>query len=194
MKVKIFFIVITIFLLPFNLMAKETSKQWLETKGRYLIETFGEKDIAKKHQKLDELLTQDVDLAYIARFVIGKYYRDMNETQKQRYMASFKNYALYTYKQFPLDFGDSINFKVDNVVENKNLINAQVLISISPESVFDVEFVLRTVDDNYKIVDIKVGESSFLIAYRSRFYEMIADADGEIDWFIEDLEALAKKK
>ena len=50
-----------------------------------------------------------------------------------------------------------------------------------------VSFRLHKVDDRIKIVDVKVAESSLLLSYRGKFYEMIAQNDEEIDWFLEDL-------
>lgn len=41
------------------------------------------------------------------------------------------------------------------------------------------------------ITDIKVAESSLILSYRGRFYQMIADADEEMEWFLEDFELLA---
>ena len=34
-------------------------------------------------------------------------------------------------------------------------------------------------------------QSSLILAYRNRFYEMIAADDGDMEWFLEDLEDLA---
>ena len=43
--------------------------------------------------------------------------------------------------------------------------------------------------------DLKIGESSLLIAYRERFNKMIHDDnDDEIDWFLEDLENITADK
>ena len=43
--------------------------------------------------------------------------------------------------------------------------------------------------------DLKIGESSLLIAYRERFNKMIHDDnDDEIEWFLEDLENITADK
>ena len=42
-----------------------------------------------------------------------------------------------------------------------------------------------------KLVDVKVAESSLLLSYRGKFYEMISSLDGEISWFLEDLTAMS---
>lgn len=123
---------------------------------------------------------------------MGKYYKEMSDAQRQKYQKAFKNYALYTYKKFPLSFGQKINFYVDNVSSLKTFVNVKTLIWVNPETKFNIEFVLKPVADSFKIVDIKIGESSLILSYRTRFYEMIAQNDGEIDWFIEDLENITK--
>ena len=47
--------------------------KWVEDKGRELVATFGESDIAKKYAQLDDMLVNYIDLDYVAKFVIGKY-------------------------------------------------------------------------------------------------------------------------
>ena len=51
-----------------------------------------------------------------------------------------------------------------------------------------VSFRIRENNGNWQIIDLKFAESSLLLSYRNRFYEMINNVDGEIDWFLEDLE------
>ena len=50
-----------------------------------------------------------------------------------------------------------------------------------------VNFILKKDNDGIKIIDLKLGESSLILSYRSRFYEMIAQNDDDIDWFLTDL-------
>ena len=57
---------------------------------------------------------------------------------------------------------------------------------LAVDDVTSVYFTKKGTSD-VKIVDVKVAESSLLLSYRSKFYEMIAQADNEIDWFLEDL-------
>ena len=41
------------------------------------------------------------------------------------------------------------------------------------------------------VQDMKIQESSLLLSFRDRFNKMIqVDSDGEIDWFLEDLEII----
>ena len=56
---------------------------------------------------------------------------------------------------------------------------------------FLVEFRVHKKNGRIMITDIKVAESSLILSYRGRFYQMIADADEEMEWFLEDFELLA---
>ena len=44
--------------------------------------------------------------------------------------------------------------------------------------------------DKLKIIDLKLAESSLILSYRGRFYEMLRSVDDEIEWFLEDLEMI----
>ena len=38
------------------------------------------------------------------------------------------------------------------------------------------------------LTDIKIGESSLILSYRNKFYQMIKSADEDMEWFLEDFE------
>ena len=167
---------------------------WVNDKGRELLETFNETDINKKHQKLDEMFMQHVDLDYISKFVIGKYWRVMTDSQKQKYKDLFKRYCLSVYKKFPLDFKNKIKFSISNADCYNDYCDVIANIDLGkqnpnePPQVFMVNFKIREKNNKWQIIDLKLAESSLLLSYRNRFYEMINSVDGEIDWFLEDLE------
>ena len=59
----------------------------------------------------------------------------------------------------------------------------------------NVIFSLTNQNNKIMVRDLKIGESSLLVAYRERFYKMIhQDNDDEIDWFLEDLESITEDK
>ena len=198
-----FFLQVIIFLfcicIGFSVQAKEISaaeaQSWVEEKGQQLLLAFGETDVSKKYSALDNILLSYIDLEYVSRFVIGKYWRQMNEDQQTEYTNLFKRYALGVYKSFPLNFdGNAIDFKVTNVVLEKQKATVRTKINIntenigqSPVSDIVVDFRLDKKDGNIKIIDLKLGESSLILSYRSRFYEMIRNCEDDLVWFLEDL-------
>ena len=54
----------------------------------------------------------------------------------------------------------------------------------------NLEFTLHEIGGKIKITDLKIGESSLLLTYRGRFYQMIKDVDEDFEWFLEDLETI----
>ncbi len=180
---------------------EQEAKQWVEEKGRLLLETFGEKDVAKKYAALDQMMLDYIDLDGVSKFVMGRYWRQMNNEQKQTYQDVFKRYALSIYKSFPLDFDSTkIDFEVTRVIPDYNKTSVFTKINLAknqtpdqaPLSDITVNFILSKNKGITKIIDLKLGESSLILSYRSRFYEMIAQNDEDIDWFLEDLSDIAE--
>ncbi len=188
-------------LLSWNCLAaaldEGVAKKWAEEKGEQLLLTFRNPDMNERYKTLDGLFLQYVDMDYISRFVIGRYWRTMSNAQKKQFQQVFNRYALAMYKTLPLEFANNLSYQVTNVTKEKDFteITAQVNFSLSSDKAaqsVNVRFRLHQVDGAIKLVDIKLEESSLILAYRTRFAEMIERNDGEIEWFIEDLEDLAK--
>ncbi len=162
-----------------------------ETKGRELLMTFQEPNLEKRYAKLDDMVKKYIDIDYVSKFVIGKYWRQMSVKQQQDYQNLFLRYGLAFYKTLPLDYAKNITYQIKGADYDGKFvtISANVAVNLGGEEPQNVLLVFRLhkVDDIIKAVDVKVAESSLLLSYRGKFYEMIAQNDGEIDWFLEDL-------
>lgn len=172
------------------------ARNWVEDKGQQLILAFGEPDITKKYEMLDNMLVSFVDLNYVSKFVMGKYWRQMTTEQQNEYQELFQRYALSIYKSFPLDYdGEHIKFEIIKVMPESTKTTVRTKIDMSafvqdensPLADIYVDFILRKDNGKIKIIDLKLGESSLILSYRSRFYEMIVKDDGDVSWFMEDL-------
>ncbi len=207
MKSNLFLRVISVLLLLFGTFAAGSvvlaaeavsprqAQTWAEQNGRLLLDAFREQDIAERYAALDRLLLEYVDLPYIGKFVVGKYWRTMTSEQQQAYQALFRRYALALYKTFPLDFADSLSYEVGSAyVEGAfTVVSATVHVRIgrqNPPQEFLLQFRLHRSGGKILLVDIKLAESSLILSYRGKFYEVIAADDGEMSWFLEDLEAM----
>ena len=197
MKSNIFLHFITgcfMFLAAGSLQAKPLSDseamKFADTKGKELIQTFQEENLEKRYKILDKMIMEYIDIEHISRFVIGKYWRVMTPEQKKTYEETFVRYGLALYKTLPLEYARNIEYKIMSANSDNNYTNvlANIKFSISEEPMnVTVSFRLHKVAEKIKIVDVKVAESSLLLSYRGKFYEMIAQYDDEIDWFLEDL-------
>lgn len=179
-----------------NLTAAE-AENWAQDKGEKLLKAFSETNIKRRYELLDEMLLNYVDLEYISQFVVGKYWRQMSPEQKEIYKPLFKRYALSIYKSFPLNFNsDKIHYQILRARVEPNYANVGAKVTLDsadvPEGMQDilVDFRLNKKQGQICIVDLKLGESSLILSYRGRFYQMLAQNDGDIDWFLEDLETI----
>ena len=174
-------------------VATQEAKQWAQKNGQLLLDTFREPDLKTRYQKLDEVMVEFVDLDYVGKFVMGKYWRKMTPAQQAQYRGIFKRYALATYKTFPLDYAHSITYQVGEAVSDKDFttVGANVNVTLTPEQgpqSFFLQFRLHQNQRGIQLVDIKFAESSLILSFRSKFYGQLAALDGEIEWFLEDLE------
>ena len=157
---------------------------------------FQEPDINLRYEKLDNLFLQHIDVDYISKFVVGKYWRIMKPQQREKYQELFKRYGLLYYKTLPLDFANNLTYEIINaeIEEDYTNVASVIHVNLSAENPQNVAliFKLRKANNVIKVIDVKVAESSMLLAYRSKFYEMIAKNEEEIDWFLEDLEDITR--
>lgn len=197
MKSNIFLHFITgclVFFMTMNVNAQSLQEteavNFANTKGKELIEIFQEDDLAKRYKVLDKLILEHIDIDYISKFLIGKYWRVMSDEQKISYKNTFVRYGLALYKTLPLEYAKNIVYDITGAVIEGNYTNVLANVEFGlgeNKQKITVSFRLHKVNEKIKIVDVKVAESSLLLAYRGKFYEMIAQSDNEIDWFLEDL-------
>ena len=76
-----------------------------------------------------------------------------------------------------------------------NAVNTPIFIlspNVEPQKI-PVKFkLIRGTDNRIQAVDVEISEVSLVIEYRKRFYQMIQENDGEINWFLGELEDMVK--
>lgn len=172
------------------------ARLWANSKGQELIQTLSLVDPIEKYAKLDKMMTEDVNLDYISKFVIGKYARLMNAEQKERYSKLFHRYVLSLYRQTNLSFDASkIQFSINNVTEYDKFTTVSCLVDAGKllEGVKGVEVqklpvkfkLIRGRNNRIQAVDVEISEVSMVIEYRKRFYQMIKEDGENINWFLD---------
>ena len=126
--------------------------------GNMLLEAFSESDKSLRFAKLDKMFSECVDIEYIAKFVVGKYWREMSDNQKTRYLDIFKRYAKNAYKGLPLQFDNRISFKIlssrreaDNVFVSAEIIYRR---NTGNQETFAVEFRMHKPKSQIMLTDV----------------------------------------
>ena len=173
-------------------------RDFLNATGEKFIETLGLEDVDRKYEILDEMFENSFDTDAMGRFVLGQSYRLLNEEQRLKYDELFKRYIKSLYKSYPLDFDTSeVQFKIVQITPKEKYVSGVVAVNLPEKYQTEniksvrVEFKLKPKNDNtYLISDVLIADVSLLITLRSRFAQMLKDADNEPEWFLQDFEDL----
>ncbi len=193
----IFFSVLLCFFDSNAAMTDEKVRAFLNDTGEKLIETIGSDDKWLKYQTLDQMFDTKFDVSYGAKFVLGVYYKKMDESQKAHFQNLFARYLKALYKSYPLEFETKgINFEVLSIDLGQPFTNAYARIKLPEqfrtenlESV-RVDFKITQRQNDLLLVDFKIAETSMLLTLRNRVLQMIKDDEEELSWFLEDFEDL----
>lgn len=177
-----------------EILSNKEALDFAATKGKELLMTFQEPDLNKRYKELDAMFVEYIDIDYVSKFVVGKYWRRMTQEQREDYQNAFVRYGLSFYKTLPLDYAKNLTYEIKGAEQDGNFVNVATNVSVllgQDRQNITLIFRLHKTAGKIKAVDVKVAESSLLLSYRSKFYEMIARNDGEMDWFLEELTDLA---
>lgn len=142
--------------------------------------------LQQREDKFRELLRDDFAMDKIGRFVVGAYWRKMNETQQARYKKLFSEWVLKTYS-VRLGGYSGERFRVVRTTDaGRHDVIVHTRIEREGGNGFNANWRVRRVGDRLKIIDIYVEGISMAVTQRSEF-ESILRKDG-IDGLLSKLQ------
>ena len=135
---------------------------------------------------LRKIFTQYLDLPFIGRFVLGRYWRPLDEATKGRYINAFESYVVNIYaKRLDGYSGETIKVGNSRAVSDKDVIVASHLQRADGPPV-SLEWRVRQEGDNSRIIDVVVEGVSMVISQREEFSAYLQN--NSIDMLIKRLE------
>jgi len=128
----------------------------------------------QKFDALVELLERPIDLDLVARLILGRHWRTANDTQRQQYLALFREYALANLAaKLHLYRGQSFEVTGARVVSDKDaLVTSRILSDGEPP--LQVDWRLRERDGAGPVtIDLIVEGVSLIVTLRSEFGSVI---------------------
>jgi len=128
----------------------------------------------------DELIAPRIDFPRIARLVIGKYWRNASDTQRQRLTEEIKKLLIRSYVTAMTSYADDIIAHKNSVVyqpsrykpgDRKASVRATV--GIGNNQTVDVQYQVYLKHGKWKIYDIRIEGISLAVTYRTSFGETI---------------------
>jgi phospholipid transport system substrate-binding protein len=139
------------------------------------------KDLTQKAraEKFHELLDKDFDMLRISRFVLGRYWQQATDPEKQHFLQLFEEYVVRSYSQSFTDYsGEPIRVVGARAEgETTTLVRSEV-VSINGAPPVKIDWRVRKDDDGFKIVDVDVEGVSMVLTQREQFSSVIERAGG----------------
>jgi phospholipid transport system substrate-binding protein len=144
-------------------------------------------------ERLRSLLQRGFDTEVIARFVLGKYWRDTSEEQRRDFMSLFRDYTVASYARRFEDF-DGHRLTVLNA-RNQGGAEGKAKVAVASQFIrpgaepVRIEWRVRQTDDGWRIYDVVVEGISMVLTQRSEFAAVLQRSGGNIDGLLEQLRA-----
>ena len=137
-------------------------------------------DPALRQERFRQLFHADFDCPGIARFVLGRYWRDASEEEQKDFVKLFEEYVVFVYTARLSNFGGQ-DFKVRGSRSDGDgvMVSTDVF---SPGSSSPLKIDWRLVSENgtYKINDVIVEGVSMLVTQRSEFASVVQRNGGQV--------------
>jgi len=141
----------------------------------------------EKEAELRQILDKSIDMRTIGRFALGKTWRDLDDTQKSRYLILFRDYLLYSYSKRLLTYaGETFSVVQSKPVRRDALV--YTLIKQSTGQPLKTYWRIRHKSESYFVIDVIVEGISMAVTQRSEFRTVIRQRG--IEGFFESLESI----
>jgi phospholipid transport system substrate-binding protein len=137
-------------------------------------------DPVVRQARFRDLFHDDFDCPGIARFVLGRYWRNASEEEQREFVRLFEDYVVFVYTARFSNFGGE-TFKVRNSRSDGDGVIVSTDI-ISPGSNSPIRMDWRLVSDSgaYKINDVIVEGVSMMVTQRSEFASVVQRHGGQL--------------
>lgn len=129
-------------------------------------------DQAARADRFRDLFADAFDVPTISRFVLGRHWRQATPEQRAEWQAVLKDYVAHIYaRQFSTYEGQRFDVLRQRSVDGGTLVQTRIQ-QPSGEPI-DVDFRVQPASDDFKIVDVLVGNVSLLVTKRAEFASVI---------------------
>mgnify|MGYP000064752108 FL=1 len=189
-------VVLIIFLIFFLVSPKQQFNYILAESdpGSYVMEmttnainTLTDKSISQneKESQFGKLFDKNFDVPSIARFVLGKYWKQASLDQKKNFIKAFRNYIVKTYSsRFNEYSGEQLTLLNFENESNPKIFIVHTGLERDGATMIKVDWRIGKKKDSYVILDIIIEGISLAITQRSEFVSVIDQNEGSIDQLI----------
>lgn len=167
----------------------DDASKYIEGLGNSAITILTDRSLDKevKGRKIEQLFRDNVDMRWIGKFVIGRFWRQINDDQKQHYLKEYETFLVHNYATRFTDY-TSGSFKITDAKANNDnefMISMQIKSEEVGGDPIEVDYRVRGSKSTFKVIDIIVEGVSMLTTQRDEFTSILTSKD--IDYLIEQI-------
>lgn len=144
---------------------------------------------AERNARFEKLFNSALDLKFIGRFVLGRYWKTASNEQRDRFIDVYRKLNVQTWsKRFDEFKGKEFIFKGTTPSSSSNQIFVNSIVPMEQGQPANVVWRVKQEGDKFKIVDIIIENVSLAITARNEYSAFIKKSPKGIDGLIADLE------
>jgi len=125
----------------------------------------------KKQATIEKLFKENLDFAWVGKFVMGRFWREATDDQKTRYLETYKNFLT---KHYTSRFSEytSGSFKVTDSKEierGDSQVTMEIVSDEKGAAPVVIDYKIHKVNGAFKVYDIIVEGVSLITTQRSEF-------------------------
>ncbi|WP_293267055.1 phospholipid-binding protein MlaC [Neptunomonas sp.] len=148
-------------------------------------------DIESVTHDIETIVDRDVDFEYISKWVMGKYYRQANHAQREKFAVVFKQTLIKTYAKSLLEFDveeyDLIATNSVSPVDSKQIVSVNVT-SKAGVGYTLVNYMVKA-DGQWKLVNVMLNGINLRITFQNQFAEMMQRSRYDVGRVVNSWEA-----
>ena len=134
-----------------------------------------EKDPEKLYRLIDEIFLPHMDFERTSRLILGRYWRQADAQQQQRFVAEFKTLLIRTYAIAVFEYnGEKIQYKPLRMKDGDTMavVQAEIESRSGPPIPFHYKLE-KSESGDWKVFDISIDGISLVTNYRTSYGRMI---------------------
>jgi len=164
------------------------ARKFVDTIATQALNVISGKDSKEqKELKLEKLFSGSVDIPWVGRFTLGRYWREATEDQRSRYLKEYENFWVTHYAgRFAEYSGGSFTITGASQDDDGQYIVNMVMVSAEDHQDVQVEYhVHMDAANQFKIYDVVIEGVSMITTQRSEFASVVASKG--LDYLIDQL-------
>lgn len=142
----------------------------------------------ERNQRFERLFTENLDLDFIGKYVLGRYWRTANAQQRREFISLYRDFNVKIWsKRFDEFKGKKFVFGGTSVANNPNQIFVNTTVPMNEGKPASVKWRVYEHNGKLKIIDIIIENVSLAQTARNEYTSFIAKSPNGIEGLLENL-------